>query len=90
MALFLIERNFAEELELTQEDVSRILSTEAELGVSWIFSFLSSDRKKSFCIYRAPNADAIREAARRLNEPVDVITEVSEVRPESLGRAGRR
>ena len=89
MSLFLIERNFADPVDLTQEDVSRILRVEAELGINWIFSFLSTDKKKSYCIYRAPNAEAIREAATLLNEPADVIKEVREVRPGMPGMVRR-
>jgi hypothetical protein len=47
-----------------------------------LFSFLSSDRKKSYCLYEAPSPEAIREAARRANIPADVIVEVSEIRPQ--------
>ncbi len=90
MSLFLIERNFRDPVELTQEDISLILQVEAELGVNWVFSFLSTDKKKSYCIYRAPNAEAIREAATRLNEPADVIKEVREVRPGMAGMVRRR
>ena len=45
-------------------------------GVQWIFSFLSADKKKTYCLYEAPNPDAIRAAARRNNIPVDSIIEV--------------
>jgi hypothetical protein len=38
-----------------------------EEGVEWIFSFLSADKKKTYCLYEAPNPEAIRAAARRLN-----------------------
>ena len=47
-----------------------------DAGVQWLFSFLSADKKKTYCLYEAPNAEAIREAARRLNIPADVIIEV--------------
>ena len=53
-----------------------------EIGIQWLFSFLSADKKKTYCLYEAPNAEAIREAALRLNIPADVIIEVGEVRPE--------
>ncbi|MEM5339527.1 nickel-binding protein [Paraburkholderia azotifigens] len=43
---------------------------------------LSADKKKTYCLYEAPNADAIRAAARRANLPADVIIEVSDLRPE--------
>jgi len=45
--------------------------------VQWIFSFLSADKKKTYCLYDAPNPEAIRAAARRNNIPADVIIEIS-------------
>ena len=88
MPLFIIERNFAEQLELTRDDASRVVLINEDVGVNWLFSFLSSDKKKSYCLYEAPNAEAIREAARRANVPADVIIEVSELRPEMLMQQG--
>ena len=82
MPRFLIERNFAEELEVTKDGVDRIQRINDEAGVKWLFSFLSADRKKTYCLYEAPNAEAIRVAARRANIPADVVIEVSELRPE--------
>lgn len=46
-----------------------------------IFSFLSADKRKTYCIYEAPNEEAIREAARKAHVPADVITRVDEVNP---------
>ena len=82
MARFLIERNFAEQLELTGEDVELVKRINDEEGVKWLYSFLSADKKKTYCLYEAPNAEAIRAAASRLNLPADVILEVSDLRPE--------
>jgi hypothetical protein len=82
MPLFVIERHFAEQIEVTRELTSEISLINADVGVQWLFSFLSADRKKSYCLYEAPNAELIREAARRANVPADVIIEVDEVRPE--------
>jgi hypothetical protein len=45
-----------------------------------LISFLSADRKKTYCLYEAPNAEAIREAARRAGIPADAIIEVGELR----------
>jgi hypothetical protein len=84
MALFVIERNFAEQLELTHEAARLVMEVNADSGVHWLFSFLSADKKKTYCLYEAPNADAIREAARRAGLPADVIVEVSELRPEAF------
>lgn len=84
MALFVIERNYAEQLQPTSDIVRLIGEVNSDVGVHWLFSFLSADKKKTYCLYEAPNADAIREAARRANLPADVVVEVSEVRPEAF------
>ncbi|RKT13518.1 uncharacterized protein DUF4242 [Paraburkholderia sp. RAU2J] len=82
MPRFMIERNFAEQLEVTGASASAVKLINDEEGVEWLFSFLSADKKKTYCLYEAPNADAIRAAARRANLPADVIIEVSDLRPE--------
>jgi hypothetical protein len=82
MPRFLIERNFAEALEVTKEGAEQVRQINDEEGVRWLFSFLSPDKRKTYCLYEAPNAEAIRVAARRANIPADVVIEVSELRPE--------
>jgi Protein of unknown function (DUF4242) len=82
MPLFLIERNFAQEVMLDNSGAEQIQQINDEVGVEWLFSFLSADKRKTYCLYEAPNADAIRLAARRLDIPADVIIPVSEMRPE--------
>ena len=81
MPRFIIERNFAEELEITKESADNVRRINDEEGVKWIFSFLSADKRKTYCLYEAPNADAIRQAARRNDIPADVIIEVGEISP---------
>ena len=83
MPLFLIERNFAEELVLDDAAVSEIRHINDEIGIQWLYSFLSADKRKTYCLYEAPSAEAIRLAAHRLNIPADVIIPVSELRPEA-------
>jgi hypothetical protein len=85
MPLFMIERNFAEQLEVNRDDALKIAQINDDVGVQWLFSFLSADKKKTYCLYEAPSADEIREAARRANVPADEIIEVSELRPEMFG-----
>jgi len=82
MALFLIERSFAEQLDLTGEDVRVIEDIDADEGVNWLFSFLSADRRRSYCLYEAPSPDQIIAAAKRANVPVDQVVEVSKFQPE--------
>ena len=77
MPRFLIERNFADELEITKDDVDRVNRINDESGVKWLISFLSADKKKTYCLYEAPSAEAIRQAAKRANIPADVIIEVT-------------
>jgi hypothetical protein len=84
MALFLIERNWAERLEVTKESAAAVKQVNDDVGVHWLFSFLTADKKKTYCLYEAPTAQAIREAAHRANIPADVIIEVSELRPEAF------
>jgi len=85
MPRFMIERNFAEQLEMNHDVATAVTQVNMDVGVQWLFSFLSADKKKTYCLYEAPNAEAIREAARRLNIPADVIIKIdSEVRPEQF------
>ena len=81
MPLFLIERDFAEKLRTDAESVGTILDVNKDVGVHWLFSFLSADKRKTYCLYEAPSTEAIHEAARRLHLPADVIMEVSEFNP---------
>jgi len=83
MPLFLIERQFAESLELDAAGAVAIKQVNGEVGVNWLYSFLSADHKKTYCLYEAASAEAIREAARRNGLPADVVIEVSEIHPES-------
>jgi hypothetical protein len=75
----MIERRYAEQLETTSEDVVRIEEANATEGVRWIFSFLSADKHRSYCLYEAPSPDAIIAAAERAGLPADVVTEVDRV-----------
>jgi Protein of unknown function (DUF4242) len=79
MPLYVIERAFAEQLELTADDVKLIEDVNADEGVRWLFSFLSADRRRSYCLYEAPSPDAIIAAAKRAGVPADSIVEVDRV-----------
>ena len=86
MPRYIIERNFAEQLDLSKDGVEGVKRINEEEGVAWIFSFLSADKKKTYCLYEAPNPEAIRAAARRNNLPADVIIEVGgEISPTMFG-----
>jgi hypothetical protein len=76
MPLFLIERNFAELVPTDPEAAATVKAVNDEIGIQWLFSFLSADKRKTYCLYEAPNPEAIRAAARRLGIPADTIVEV--------------
>ena len=82
MPRFIIERNFAEKLEITKEASDHVQRINDAEGVKWIFSFLSADKRKTYCLYEAASAEAIRIAAERAGLPADVITQVDEISPE--------
>jgi uncharacterized protein DUF4242 len=86
MPLYMIERGFAEQLELTNEDVKMIEEINADEGVRWVFSFLSADRRRTYCLYEAPSPDAIVAAARRADVPADAVVEVGAGTPEFSDR----
>ncbi len=90
MAVFLVERNFAEQLEVTPEAAAGINDINEDVGVLWLMSFLSADKKKSYCFYEASDPEAIREAAARAGVPADSVIEVGELSPEGLLSAVRK
>jgi hypothetical protein len=81
MPLFVIERNFAEQLDDDAVDEAGIKVVNDDVGIRWVYSFLSADRKKTYCLYEAPSPEAIREAATRLGIPADVIVSVDQYVP---------
>ncbi|MGE5155732.1 MAG: DUF4242 domain-containing protein [Bdellovibrio bacteriovorus] len=91
MPLFVIERNFAEQLELTPESAAGVKLINDDVGVHWLFSFLSLDKKKTYCLYEAPSAEAVREAARRAGLPVELAVRCASCarRTFSVGRRYR-
>src|SRR5262245_1998225 len=86
MPRYLVERTFPGGLEIpmnasgaeTVQEVARVNATE---GVTWVHSYVSNDRMKTFCIYDAPSPEAIRRTADRNKLPVDRITLVSVLDP---------
>ena len=84
MPLYLIERTFADALEVSPEGAASIMRINDDVGVRWLYSFLSADKKKTYCLYEAPSAEMIREAAQRNGLPADVVIEVDELRQPAV------
>jgi hypothetical protein len=74
----MVERTFAEELEPNLDAADGINRINADEGVRWLYSFLSADKRKTYCLYEAPSPEAIRTAAARAGLPADVIVEVNQ------------
>ena len=79
MPVFMVERQFAAELEASAELADGINRINDDEGVRWLYSFLSADKRKTYCLYEAPFADAIRRAARRAGLPADTVVELTGV-----------
>jgi len=83
MPVFLVERNFAEQLEVSADGAAAVNKINEDLGVQWLISFLSADKKKTYCLYEASSVEAIREAANAAGLPADVVIEVGELRNDA-------
>ena len=86
MPRYMVERTFPDGLQIPADPAgaqacSTVIGQNAEGGVTWIQSYVSPDKTKTFCIYDAPSPEAVRSAARRNNLPVDSITEVRVLDP---------
>lgn len=86
MPRYLVERTFADGMNLkANEDGAElcggIVLNNTEDNVTWIHSYVSSDRQRMFCIYDAPTPEAIRRTAQRNNLPIDRITKVRVLDP---------
>ena len=81
-----VERTFPEGLLIPMNDQGAqvcltVIGVNAQDGVTWVHSYVTHDKMKTFCIYDAPSPEAIRKVAQRNNLPVDSITEVSVLNP---------
>ena len=86
MPRYVVQRTFSEGLHIPIQnggaDICRtVVERNAEEGVTWVSSFVSVDKTRSFCIYDAPTPEAIRRTAARNELPVDEITQVSVLDP---------
>jgi hypothetical protein len=84
MPLYVIERRFADQLELSGDAVKAIEEINADEGVRWLYSFLSADKRQTYCLYEAPSPDELVAAARRAGIPADVIVEVNRLSPKMV------
>jgi hypothetical protein len=86
----MVQRTFPQGLEIPIADggvdVCRaVIERNAEEGVTWVHSYVSADKRFTFCVYDAPTPEAIRKTATRNDLPIDQITRVSVLNPYFYG-----
>jgi hypothetical protein len=86
MPRYLVERSFPEGLAIPVDDQGAkaclaVVEGNATQGVTWVHSYVTPDRQRTFCIYDGPSPEAIRQAAEVNQLPVDRITEVRVLDP---------
>jgi hypothetical protein len=83
MPVYLVERNFAEKLDLDSDSVKQINEITNEIGARWLTSFLTADGKKTYCLYEARDPEQLLEHARVVGIPADEIVQVDRFWPET-------
>ncbi len=86
MPRYVVERVFKDGLLIPMSPEGQriclgVVDNNLEDNVTWVHSYVSDDKTKSFCIYDAPSPEAVRKAAGRNNLPIEKITEVSVLNP---------
>lgn len=78
MPMFVVERQFAEQFDPSEDAITFVDKYEVENDITWLTSFLSADKKRTYCLYECADIDVLRQHAADLGLPADAITEVSE------------
>jgi hypothetical protein len=86
MPRYLVERTFPDGLEIPQNEVGAtmvagVVTNNTTEQVTWVRSFVTGDKMKTFCIYDGPTPESIRRAASSNGLPVDSISEVTVLDP---------
>ncbi|HSO97748.1 MAG TPA: DUF4242 domain-containing protein [Solirubrobacteraceae bacterium] len=58
-----------------------VVERNAQEGVNWVHSYVSADKRSTFCVYDAPSPEAVRKTTEHNSLPVDRITEVRVLDP---------
>lgn len=86
MPRFIVERTFVDGLNIPTDDTGAktcltVVQNNAEEDVTWVTSYVTTDRVRTYCVYDGPSAEAIDRAAAANGLPVDGITEVRVLDP---------
>lgn len=86
MSRYLIERDFPDGLNIPLDEsgallCGRVIDNNAADGVTWVHSYVTPDRRHTYCIYDGPSPEAVRRAAASNRLPITRITEVRVLDP---------
>ncbi len=86
MPRYVVQRTFPDGLNIPIDEegataVLGVVERNAADGVTWVHSYVSDDKQQSFCVYDAPDPEAIRRTATGNDLPVNTITEVRVLDP---------
>ncbi|HZV80306.1 MAG TPA: DUF4242 domain-containing protein [Candidatus Binatus sp.] len=86
MPRFMVERTFPNGLNIPSTDAGAtaclaVVGNNGTEKVTWVHSYVSKDKKKTFCIYDGPDETSIRKVAQLNGLPVDTVSEVSVLDP---------
>jgi hypothetical protein len=89
MPKYVIEREIPGAGKLSEQEIEAISAKSSgilrEMGpqIQWVQSYVTDD--KVYCVYIAPNPEAVREHARRGGFPANKISEVKEIIDPTTG-----
>jgi len=86
MPRYMVERTFTDGLQIPADAQGAkaclaVVEVNAADGVTWIHSYVSTDKETMVCVYEAPDPAAVRRAAALSELPVDRITPVAVLDP---------
>lgn len=86
MPRYIVQRSFADGLEIPSSEAGaaacmRVAQNNAEEQVTWVTSYVSTDKRKTFCVYDGPDPESIQRAATANGLPLDAVAEVRVLDP---------
>jgi hypothetical protein len=86
MPRYVVEMDYPDALQIPLDEKGAkacldIVEVNRKEEVCWLHSYVSENRKKTFCICDAPSPEAVRRAATRNKLPLTRITEVRVLSP---------
>jgi hypothetical protein len=82
----MVERTFPQGLNIPINDdgikgVQSVVAANGTEGVTWVHSYVSTDKQKTYCVYDGPSPEAIQATATKNGLPCDSIVEVRVLDP---------